>query len=75
MTDIARRFPENPILRPCDIAPSMPGMKIECLLVESDDGVHFRDPTDAKPIFGSGDLEYYGIEDRRVVEIDGMSGN
>ena len=32
MSDIAKRFPENPILRPCDICPSTPGMKIQCLL-------------------------------------------
>jgi predicted GH43/DUF377 family glycosyl hydrolase len=32
MTDIARRFPENPILRPADIRSSIPGMKVECLL-------------------------------------------
>ena len=32
MPDIAKRFPENPILRPCDICPSIPGMTIECLL-------------------------------------------
>ena len=32
MTDITRRFPENPILRPDDICPSTSGMKIECLL-------------------------------------------
>ena len=31
-TDLARRFPENPILRPSDIRPSIPGMKVECLL-------------------------------------------
>lgn len=30
--DIAKRFPENPLLRPSDIQPSMAGMKIECLL-------------------------------------------
>lgn len=30
--DIAKRFPENPLLRPSDIQPSMSGMKIECLL-------------------------------------------
>jgi beta-1,2-mannobiose phosphorylase / 1,2-beta-oligomannan phosphorylase len=30
--DIARRFTENPLLRPADIRPSMAGMKIECLL-------------------------------------------
>jgi len=30
--DIARRFPENPILRPGDIRPSIDGMKVECLL-------------------------------------------
>jgi predicted GH43/DUF377 family glycosyl hydrolase len=146
MTDIARRFPENPILRPCDIAPSTPGMKIECLLnpgvfrfqdktwlllrvaerpeqkpgktsfpvldevgglkilefdnadplldlsdprvisyagqdylttmshlrlVASDDGVHFREPRPNVPIFGRGELESYGIEDCRVVEIGG----
>lgn len=32
MTDIARRFPENPILRPKNLIPSTPGMRIECLL-------------------------------------------
>jgi predicted GH43/DUF377 family glycosyl hydrolase len=30
--DIIRRFPENPILTPSDIKPSIEGMKIECLL-------------------------------------------
>jgi len=30
--DIAKRFNDNPILRPSDIKPSMPGMEIECLL-------------------------------------------
>lgn len=30
--DIARRFEENPILRPSDLKPSMEGMQIECLL-------------------------------------------
>ncbi len=30
--DLARRFKENPILRPADIKPSIEGMKIECLL-------------------------------------------
>jgi predicted GH43/DUF377 family glycosyl hydrolase len=32
MADIAKRFDENPILRPSDIRPSMEGMKVECLL-------------------------------------------
>ena len=32
MADIAKRFPENPILRPADIRPSTAGMKVECLL-------------------------------------------
>jgi beta-1,2-mannobiose phosphorylase / 1,2-beta-oligomannan phosphorylase len=32
MADIAKRFAENPILRPADIRPSIPGMKVECLL-------------------------------------------
>jgi len=145
VTDIARRFPENPILRPADICPSMPGMRIECLLnpgvfrregkielllrvaerpeqkagktsfpvlndkgapeilefdnsdplldlsdprvisyagqyylttmshlrrVTSDDGVRFEE-VPLPPIFGHGELETYGIEDCRVVEIDG----
>jgi beta-1,2-mannobiose phosphorylase / 1,2-beta-oligomannan phosphorylase len=30
--DIAKRFKENPLLRPGDINPSIKGMKIECLL-------------------------------------------
>jgi predicted GH43/DUF377 family glycosyl hydrolase len=32
MADIAKRFEENPILRPSDIRPSHSGMKVECLL-------------------------------------------
>jgi predicted GH43/DUF377 family glycosyl hydrolase len=32
MADIAIRFAENPILKPADILPSIPGMKVECLL-------------------------------------------
>jgi beta-1,2-mannobiose phosphorylase / 1,2-beta-oligomannan phosphorylase len=32
MPEIAQRFAENPLLRPGDIRPSRPGMKIECLL-------------------------------------------
>ena len=31
-TDLAHRFPENPLLRPQDIAPSRPDWKVECLL-------------------------------------------
>jgi predicted GH43/DUF377 family glycosyl hydrolase len=32
MADIAQRFPDNPILRPQDIRPSSPALKLECLL-------------------------------------------
>jgi predicted GH43/DUF377 family glycosyl hydrolase len=32
MADIAQRFAENPILSPSDIPPSIPGMRVECLL-------------------------------------------
>lgn len=32
MTDIARRFPENPLLSPKDLEPSLDGLKIACLL-------------------------------------------
>lgn len=32
MADLARRFSANPLLRPADIRPSMPGMQVECLL-------------------------------------------
>jgi predicted GH43/DUF377 family glycosyl hydrolase len=31
-SDIARRFPQNPLLQPADIQPSRPDWKIECLL-------------------------------------------
>lgn len=30
--DILQRFADNPILKPSDLGPSMPGVKIECLL-------------------------------------------
>jgi len=32
MTDLAKRFPQNPLLKPEDVRPSAEGMKIECLL-------------------------------------------
>ena len=32
MADIARRFPQNPLLSPNQVAPSGPGLKVECLL-------------------------------------------
>lgn len=32
MADLAKRFSKNPILRPADVRPSSPGMKVECLL-------------------------------------------
>ena len=32
MADLATRFPQNPILRPCDLRPSRSDFKIECLL-------------------------------------------
>ena len=32
MTDLAKRFPENPLLKPEDGQPSAKGMRIECLL-------------------------------------------
>ena len=32
MADLAKRFPQNPILSPADIQPSEPGMRVECLL-------------------------------------------
>jgi len=32
MADLAKRFAENPILKPGDIRPSIAGMKVECLL-------------------------------------------
>lgn len=32
MTDIARRFPENPILSPTDLQPSSRDLHIACLL-------------------------------------------
>ena len=32
MADIAKRFPENPILKPEEIRPSIEGLKVECIL-------------------------------------------
>lgn len=32
MPDLAQRFATNPILRPADIVPSAPGLRVECLL-------------------------------------------
>lgn len=143
--DIAKRFPENPILRPSDLRPGIDGMEIVCLLnpgvfrlggrtglllrvaerprqeegrisfpiyndrdeievlsfdkddsrldasdprvikyngqnylttlsylrpVFSDDGVHFYEDADYRPIYGKGPLESFGIEDCRVATMD-----
>jgi predicted GH43/DUF377 family glycosyl hydrolase len=32
MTDLAERFPENPLLRPEDVRPSIEGLRVECVL-------------------------------------------
>jgi beta-1,2-mannobiose phosphorylase / 1,2-beta-oligomannan phosphorylase len=144
MRDIAKRFPENPILKPDDIRPSLAGMKVECLLnpgvfrfndqtwlllrvaerpeqkpgktsfpilgatgelqilefdnadpklnradprvigydgkdylttmshlrlVASSDGINFAEAQGYAALFGQGELESYGIEDCRVVQI------
>lgn len=144
MADIAKRFAENPILKPADIRPSIAGMKVECLLnpgvfrfndktwlllrvaerpqqkpgktsfpildtkgklqilefdnsdpklnrsdprlvgydgkdylttlshlrlVASTDGINFGEDSSYPAIFGQGELESYGIEDCRVVQI------
>lgn len=144
--DIAKRYAKNPILRPSDLSPSQPGMKIECLLnpgvftfegkiwlllrvaempeqqdnkisfpvykedgqleiltfsksdpdldfsdprvinykgkdylttlshlrlVCSDNGVDFHEPQGYKALFGKSKLETYGIEDCRVINLDG----
>ena len=143
--DIAKRFPENPILRPSDLRPGIDGMEIVCLLnpgvfrlggrtglllrvaerprqeegrisfpiyndrdeievlsfdkddsrldasdprvikyngqnylttlsylrpVFSDDGVHFYEDADYRPIYGKGPLESFGREDCRVATMD-----
>lgn len=146
MADISQRFAENPLLRPADITPSIPGMKVECLLnpgvfrfadqtclllrvaerpeqkptstslpilnvngqleilefdnadprldrtdprvinyagkdylttmshlrfVSSADGIHFQEVSAIPPLYGSGELESYGVEDCRVTEMQG----
>lgn len=38
-------------------------------LVNSDDGIHFREDSAYPAMFGQGDLESYGIEDCRVTQI------
>ncbi|MGA2500697.1 MAG: glycoside hydrolase family 130 protein [Tepidisphaeraceae bacterium] len=145
MADIAKRFPENALLRPADIRPSIHGMNVQCLLnpgvfrfddkvwlllrvaerpeqksgrttfpiieqsggirlmefdnadpkldrtdprvirydgadylttlshlrlVSSTDGIHFREEPSYATILGQGELETYGVEDCRVVQID-----
>ncbi len=32
MADLAKRLPQNPLLKPSDLEPSSPGMQVECLL-------------------------------------------
>jgi predicted GH43/DUF377 family glycosyl hydrolase len=144
MTDIAKRFPENPLLSPANLKPSMDGLHIACqlnpgvfrydnktwLLVRvaerpmqndivmsfpiltatgetkimeitlsdpdliatdtrvvnykgvdylttlshlrllcSDDGVHFKEPEGYTKLYGSGELQTFGIEDCRVTQM------
>lgn len=145
MKDIAKRFPENPLLAPADLAPSLEGLHIACLLnpgvfrfdgkiwllvrvaerpqqneimvsfpiltetgetqimeialndadliatdarvvrykgvdylttlshlrlLCSDDGVHFYEPEGYTRLFGTGQLQTFGIEDCRVTQIE-----
>jgi len=145
MNDIAKRFPQNPLLKPADLQPGMEGMQIACLLnpgvftydnktwmlirvaerpaqkegvisfpvlkedgtmelmeikkddpdlvaddarvinykgadylttlshlrlVNSEDGIHFKQATDYPVLYGSGKLETFGIEDCRVSKLD-----
>ena len=147
MTDIAKRFKENPLLSPGDLPPGHPGLKIECLLnpgvfrfkdricllirvaerpvqkegyisfpvlnpdgtieimefrkdhpdidlsdprviqyggksylttlshlrfVDSEDGIHFCEPEQPFKLTGTGKHETFGIEDCRVVKIEGQ---
>jgi predicted GH43/DUF377 family glycosyl hydrolase len=39
-------------------------------LLSSEDGIHFSEPDNHASLFGSGDLERFGIEDCRVSKID-----
>lgn len=41
-------------------------------LLSSDDGIHFSEQKDYPPLFGTGQLERYGIEDCRVSHIEGQ---
>jgi beta-1,2-mannobiose phosphorylase / 1,2-beta-oligomannan phosphorylase len=41
-------------------------------LMCSEDGVTFYEPENDHPIYGTSDLETYGIEDCRVIEMDGV---
>ena len=143
--DIAKRFPENPLLKPGQVKPSIDGMTIECLLnpgvfrykgltwllvrvaerpeqeegktsfpviddegkirimvfdnsdsrlnlddprvinfdgkdylttlshlrlMNSTDGIHFREAEGYNLLVGNGELESFGIEDCRVAQID-----
>jgi len=38
-------------------------------LLASDDGIHFAEPEQSRPLMGAGELETYGIEDCRVAKI------
>jgi len=38
-------------------------------LLSSEDGIHFAEPRNGRPLMGSGELETYGIEDCRVAQI------
>ncbi|MXV52244.1 glycosidase [Pedobacter sp. HMF7647] len=145
MSDIARRFPQNPLLSPKDLKPSAEGLHIACLLnpgvfrfenktwlivrvaerplqteftvsfpvlspdgdteimeiplndneliatdarvirykgvdylttlshlrlLCSDDGIKFYEPEEYPKLFGTGELQTFGIEDCRVTEIE-----
>jgi len=50
-----------------DYLTTMSHLRLAC----STDGVRFREPAGAAPLFGQGELEGYGIEDCRVVEMAG----
>lgn len=76
-TDLARRFPQNPILKPGDLKPSMDGLEIACLL--NPGAFRFQGKTwllvrvAERPLQKEGKVSFPILEDdgsTRIIEID-----
>jgi len=74
MSDLALRFAENPLLRPEDVVPSGPGLKVECLLnpgvFRHEGKVSLLVRVAERPVAETGRVRIPYLQDGRVAVLD-----